>query len=95
MRVMPHQSRPRVLSGMQPTSDSLHLGNYLGALRQWVDLQDDFEPFFFVADLHAITAWQDPAKLKKHPGLQNKVGHIGFLGHGSEVQFRNLSVKEL
>jgi hypothetical protein len=38
---------------------------------------------------------KDPAKLKKHPGLQNKSGHIGFLGHGSEVQFRNLRVKEL
>lgn len=38
---------------------------------------------------------KDPAKLKKHPGLQNKSGHIGFLGHGSEVEFRNLRVKEL
>ncbi len=47
--------RPRLLSGMQPTSDSLHLGNYLGALAQWVKLQDDFEALYFVADLHAIT----------------------------------------
>ena len=60
-------ARPRVLSGMQPTSDSLHLGNYLGALRQWVDLQNDFEPFFFVADLHAITVRfpPDPAELRR------------------------------
>ena len=41
---------PRILSGMQPTSDSLHLGNYLGALVNWVRLQDDFDAFYFVAD---------------------------------------------
>ncbi len=60
---MPDQHQPRVLSGMQPTADSLHLGNYLGALRQWVDLQDEYETFFFVADLHAITVEHDPALL--------------------------------
>ncbi|MCW2844312.1 MAG: tryptophanyl-tRNA synthetase, partial [Nocardioides sp.] len=47
-------ARPRVLSGIQPTADSFHFGNYLGALRQWVDLQHDHQPFFFIADLHAI-----------------------------------------
>ena len=52
-------SQPRVLSGMQPTADSLHLGNYLGALRQWVALQEQYEAFFFVADLHAITVEHD------------------------------------
>jgi tryptophanyl-tRNA synthetase len=62
---MPQQTRPRVLSGMQPTSDSLHLGNYLGALKQWVDLQDDFETFFFVADLHAITLEIDPEAIRR------------------------------
>ncbi|MGO4255747.1 tryptophan--tRNA ligase [Marmoricola sp. RAF53] len=56
-------ARPRVLSGIQPTADSFHFGNYLGALRQWVALQDDFEPFFFIADLHAITVEHDPKKL--------------------------------
>ena len=45
--------RPRVLSLAQPTADSLHLGNYLGALRQWVPLQDDHEAFYGIADLHA------------------------------------------
>jgi tryptophanyl-tRNA synthetase len=50
---------------MQPTSDSLHLGNYLGALRQWVDLQDDFDTFFFVADLHAITMEIDPEAVRR------------------------------
>ena len=56
-------ARPRVLSGIQPTADSFHFGNYLGALRQWVDLQEDYEPFFFIADLHAITVEQDPKVL--------------------------------
>src|SRR6478736_2455584 len=57
-------SRPRVLSGIQPTADSFHFGNYLGALRQWVDLQQDYQPFFFIADLHAITVEQDPKVLR-------------------------------
>jgi tryptophanyl-tRNA synthetase len=58
-------ARPRVLSGIQPTADSFHFGNYLGALRQWVSLQDDYEPFFFIADLHAITVEQDPRVLRE------------------------------
>ncbi|MFP5253715.1 MAG: tryptophan--tRNA ligase [Actinomycetes bacterium] len=57
--------RPRVLSGIQPTADSFHLGNYLGALRQWVALQEEHEPFFFIADLHAITVEQDPRLLRE------------------------------
>jgi tryptophanyl-tRNA synthetase len=47
---------PRVLSGIQPTSDSFHLGNYIGAVKQWVALQEGHEVFYFLADLHAITA---------------------------------------
>ena len=58
-------ARPRVLSGIQPTADSFHFGNYLGALRQWVDLQRDHAPFFFIADLHAITLEQDPKVLRE------------------------------
>ncbi|EMD22805.1 tryptophan--tRNA ligase [Amycolatopsis azurea] len=56
--------RPRVLSGIQPTADSFHLGNYLGALRQWVRLQDTHETFYMVVDLHAITVEQDPKVLR-------------------------------
>ncbi|MDN5892839.1 MAG: tryptophan--tRNA ligase [Nocardioides sp.] len=58
-------ARPRVLSGIQPTADSFHFGNYLGALRQWVHLQDEYEPFFFIADQHAITVEQDPKVLRE------------------------------
>jgi tryptophanyl-tRNA synthetase len=54
-----------VLSGIQPTADSFHFGNYLGALRQWVALQDEYEPFFFIADMHAITVEQDPRLLRE------------------------------
>ena len=57
-------TRPRVLSGIQPTAKSFHFGNYLGALRQWVALQEDHEPFFFIADLHALTVEQDPRTLR-------------------------------
>jgi tryptophanyl-tRNA synthetase len=58
-------ARPRVLSGIQPTADSFHFGNYLGALRQWVDLQEEHQPFFFIADQHAITVEQDPKVLRQ------------------------------
>jgi tryptophanyl-tRNA synthetase len=56
---------PRVLSGIQPTADSFHLGNYLGALRQWVNLQETTEAFYCVVDLHAITVPQDPTVLRR------------------------------
>jgi tryptophanyl-tRNA synthetase len=58
-------TRPRVLSGIQPTADSYHLGNYLGAVRNWADLQEGYEPFFFIADLHALTVEQDPKVLRR------------------------------
>jgi tryptophanyl-tRNA synthetase len=56
--------RPRVLSGIQPTADSFHLGNYLGAVRNWVSLQDTHDAFYCVVDLHAITAGHQPAELR-------------------------------
>ncbi|MGH3387069.1 MAG: tryptophan--tRNA ligase [Nocardioidaceae bacterium] len=59
----PAAARPRVLSGIQPTADSFHFGNYLGALRQWVALQDDHDAFYCIVDLHAITVEHDPAVL--------------------------------
>ncbi|WP_337060170.1 tryptophan--tRNA ligase [Kineococcus sp. G2] len=58
-------ARPRLLSGMQPTSGSLHLGNYLGALKQWVALQDTHEALYCVVDLHALTVGPDPAALRE------------------------------
>jgi tryptophanyl-tRNA synthetase len=61
----PDTGRRVVFSGVQPTSDSLHLGNALGAVAQWVDLQDEFDAYFCVVDLHAITVAQDPATLRQ------------------------------
>ncbi len=58
-------SKKRVLSGIQPTHDSFHLGNYLGALKQWVDMQENHDAFYCVVDLHALTVETDPKLLKK------------------------------
>ena len=57
-------TRGRIFSGVQPTGN-LHLGNYLGAIRNWVALQDSFESIYCVVDLHAITVAQDPAQLRQ------------------------------
>ena len=67
-----------MLSGIQPTADSFHLGNYLGALRQWVMLQDSYDAFYCVVDLHAITVPQDPALLRK----RTRVAAAQLLGAG-------------
>jgi tryptophanyl-tRNA synthetase len=58
-------ARPRVLSGIQPTADSFHVGNFVGALRQWVELQETHDAFYFIADLHAITIGHDPKLLRR------------------------------
>jgi tryptophanyl-tRNA synthetase len=68
----------RVLSGIQPTADSFHLGNYLGALRQWVALQDSYDAFYCVVDLHAITVPQDPAQLSQ----RTRVAAAQLIGAG-------------
>jgi tryptophanyl-tRNA synthetase len=60
---MAAMARERVLSGIQPTADSFHLGNYLGAVRNWVAMQETHDAFYCVVDLHAITAGHDPARL--------------------------------
>src|SRR4051812_27200282 len=70
-------SKPKVLSGIQPTSIP-HLGNYLGALRNWKKMQDDYECYYFLVDLHAITVKQDPKAL-----YRNTLESIAyFLGSG-------------
>lgn len=55
----------RVLSGIQPTADSFHLGNYLGAVKQWVALQEDHDAFYCVVDLHALTVETEPSLLRR------------------------------
>ncbi|NQX14953.1 tryptophan--tRNA ligase [Rathayibacter sp. VKM Ac-2857] len=58
-------AKPVIFSGMQPSSGSLHLGNYIGALTQWVAMQDDYDAYYCVVDLHAITVPQEPAELRE------------------------------
>jgi len=58
-------SKARALSGIQPTSGSFHLGNYLGAVRQWVELQDSHDTYYCVVDLHSLTSGVDPVKLRE------------------------------
>ncbi|GAA2210703.1 tryptophan--tRNA ligase [Nonomuraea monospora] len=58
-------ARPRVLSGIQPTADSFHLGNYLGAVRQWVTMQETHDAFYCVVDLHAITVPTEADALRR------------------------------
>jgi tryptophanyl-tRNA synthetase len=71
-------ARARVLSGIQPTADSFHLGNYLGAVRQWVPLQDTHDAFYCIVDLHAITQEHDPAVLLR----RTQVAAAQLLGAG-------------
>ena len=58
-------TQKRVLSGIQPTSESFHLGNYLGAVKQWVELQAEHETYYAIVDLHALTGDVEPALLRK------------------------------
>lgn len=82
-------TRPRVLSGMQPSADSLHLGNYLGALVNWVKAQDDYEAFFFIPDMHAITVPQDPAELRN----RTRVTAAQYIAGGIDLQKSTLFVQ--
>lgn len=75
--------KKRLLSGITPSgSGNLHIGNYFGALKQWVDLQDSYESFIFVADLHALTVIQDKEQLKKN--ILNVV--LDYLGAGLDPE---------
>lgn len=79
---IPTRTRPRSLSGTQPTSDSLHIGNYVGALVNWVQLQRDYDAFYFVADLHALTVPTDPAVLRR----RSRVTAAQFIAAGVDPQ---------
>lgn len=85
----PVKDRPRVLSGIQPTSGSFHLGNYLGAVRQWVDLQKENDAFYMVVDLHAITVPQDPVTLRQN----TRISAAQLLGAGLDPEHCTLFVQ--
>ena len=71
----------RIFSGVQPTGN-LHLGNYLGAIRNWVRLQRDHDCIFCIVDMHAITVWQDPAQLR----AQTREVTAAFLAAGIDAR---------
>ncbi len=81
--------RPRVLSGIQPTADSFHLGNYLGAIRQWVRLQETHDAFYCIVDLHAITVDHDPARLRE----RTRVSVAQLLAAGLDPELCTLFVQ--
>ncbi|MET9488798.1 tryptophan--tRNA ligase [Nocardia sp. NPDC006630] len=83
------ERKQRVLSGIQPTSDSFHFGNYLGAVQYWVRLQDEFDAFYFIPDLHAITVPQDPKELRK----RTKVSAAQLLALGVDPKKSTLFVQ--
>ena len=80
---------PRVLSGIQPTADSFHLGNYLGALRNWVSMQDTHDCFYMVVDLHAITVPTDPEVLRS----RTRASYAQLLALGIDPQRSTLFVQ--
>jgi len=82
-------AKPRVLCGMQPTADSFHLGNYLGALRHWVGMQDEYDAFYCVVDLHAITAGHDPETLRR----RTRVAAAQYLAAGIDPERSTLFVQ--
>ncbi len=83
------RDRPRVLSGIQPTADSFHLGNYLGAVQHWVALQDSYDAFYFLADLHAITVPHDPDVLRR----RTRIAAAQLLAAGLDPQRCTLFVQ--
>jgi tryptophanyl-tRNA synthetase len=80
--------KTRVFSGMQP-SGNLHIGNYLGALKNWVRIQQDYECIFCIVDLHAVTVYQDPA------GLRGKIAEIAalYLAAGIDPKISSIMVQ--
>ena len=84
MEVIPAMKK-RVLSGIQPSGD-LHIGNYLGALRNWVKIQYDYESIFCIVDLHAVTVYQKPAE------LQSKIEEIAALFLASGIDPKHSAV---
>jgi tryptophanyl-tRNA synthetase len=89
LRMHPHDGSPRVLSGIQPTADSFHFGNYLGAIRQWVALQETHDAFYCVVDLHAITVEHDPKILRQ----RTRVAAAQLLALGLDPQRCTLFVQ--
>jgi tryptophanyl-tRNA synthetase len=87
------QNQKRIFSGIQPTGN-LHLGNYLGAIKNWVSLQDDFSSIFSIVDLHAITVPQEPLKLKASTHEVTAAIIASGIDVNKSILFNQSSVKE-
>ncbi len=86
-------ARKRIFSGIQP-SGNLHIGNYLGAIRQWQELQDEYEAIFCIVDLHAITVPQDPSELRKKTLEVAKIYLASGIDPTKSTMFIQSQVKE-
>jgi tryptophanyl-tRNA synthetase len=86
--------RPRVFSGIQPTADSFHIGNYLGAVRQWVALQETHDTVYCVVDLHAITLPQVPADLRRRTRVAAAQLFAAGIDPGKSIVFVQSHVPE-
>ncbi|MFM5903868.1 MAG: tryptophan--tRNA ligase [Microbacteriaceae bacterium] len=82
-------TKPNLLSGMQPSAGSLHLGNYLGALVNWAKMQDDYNAYYCVVDMHAITVPQDPTQLRQN----TRVTAAQYLAAGIDTEKSALFVQ--
>ena len=88
-----YQSNKRIFSGIQPTGN-LHLGNYLGAIKNWVELQRDIFSIFSIVDLHAITVPQEPAQLKASTHEVTAAIIASGIDPKNAIVFNQSSVKE-
>ena len=88
-----NQSKKRIFSGIQPTGN-LHLGNYLGAIKNWVNLQEDIFSIFSIVDLHAITVPQEPSQLKSSTHEVTAAIIASGIDPKNAIVFNQSSVKE-
>ena len=86
-------NKPRIFSGIQPTGN-LHIGNYLGAIKQWVELQNEYESIFCVVDYHAITVPQKPDELRKKIIETAKIYLAAGIDPKKSIIFQQSDVKE-
>lgn len=82
--ILDTENKKTIFSGIQPSSDSITLGNYLGALKHWVTLQDEYNCIFSIMDMHAITVRQEAAKLRKKHGFAFGAVYRLRLGRGEK-----------
>ena len=81
--------KPRIFSGIQPSAESLHIGNYIGAIQQWTRMQEEYDAIFCIVDLHAITVPQDPKVLRE----STRTLAAQYLGAGIDPEISTMFVQ--